>query len=86
MPHFARFWTTITPLLFLSTFMVSCDSTTTEPDDPFNVGIAKTIGMVEIPERPTIGGDVTSVSLLDDGSVVAVLDGALVRVLKGGVS
>lgn len=83
MPFSTRSWSRISYLLLLPLLLISCDSTTTEPDDPFNVGIAKTIGMVEMTERPKLGGDVRSVSILDDGSVVAVLEGDLVRILKG---
>ena len=66
-------------LLFFGALLVGgCNSETT-PSDPFNVGIAKTVTMLETAERPRVGGRTTSVDFLPDGDILAVTDGVLLR-------
>ncbi len=58
--------------------LVGCGDDGT-PSDPFNVGIAKTVTMLEVKERPRLGGRTTSLDIMANGDLVAVVDGDLLR-------
>lgn len=65
----------LAPLLLV---FVGCGDGST-PSNPFNVGIAKTVKMLEVKERPRLGGRTTSLDITKNGEIVAVVDGRLLR-------